>query len=212
MSLDSIFTLSPAPTAPPGPVAFNQLTGPRVIVRPYNPATDAESLFSTTNESTFQWMPFGPFNTLDTFTEAIAHREATYSAYTTHVFIDRSTSRIIGSAAYMHLNPTYRTVEIGCIWMGKEWQGKGLALEAVALMEWQAFNTWNFVRVHWQTHHLNVASQKLAEKAGMVLEGKFRKQMYYKWGFRCSFHYAVIDDDWKEVEGQLLEKLTPTVV
>ncbi|KAJ3039470.1 hypothetical protein HDV00_012150 [Rhizophlyctis rosea] len=207
MSLDEIFTISDPPSHLAAPVPFKQLTGPRVIVRPYNPSTDLEPLFATTNESTFTYMWFGPFPTLTSFSHGIQTRTALKMH--THVFIDRSTSRTIGSACYHQINTTNRTVEIGAIWVGEEFQGRGLALEAVALMEWQAFRHWGFVRVEWKTHHDNLSSQALAGKVGMLFEGKFRKHMFYKGGFRHSMFYAIIDDDWVDFEPKLLEKLRP---
>ncbi|KAJ3049193.1 hypothetical protein HK097_009792 [Rhizophlyctis rosea] len=208
MSLDEIFTISSS-TAPPssGPLTFHQLTGPRVTVRPLTP-TDIEPLFNTTDESTFKYMWFGPFPTLASFTEGL-HTRASRPTWTTHVFISNATSRIIGSASYHQIDPINKTVEIGAIWVGEEYQGKGLAREAVALMVWQAFRLWGFVRVEWKTHHENTSSQALALSSGMQFEGKFRKHMYYKGGFRHTMWYAVVDDDYPEVETRLLEKLKP---
>ncbi|KAJ3039548.1 hypothetical protein HDV00_012124 [Rhizophlyctis rosea] len=210
MSLDSIFTAtnSPFQATDVESLPFKQLTSPRVIVRPINLSSPSEikSLFQTTDEGTFIYMWYGPFPTLESFTEGLITRSK-IPTWTTLVWIDRESNRIIGSAAYHRINLQYKTVELGGIWIGKEWAGKGLALEAIALMSWQAIRHWGFVRVEWKTHHLNVGSQKLAERAGLSFEGRFRKHMYYKGASRDTFWYALIDDDYPEVETKLLERL-----
>ncbi|KAJ3054728.1 hypothetical protein HK097_000975 [Rhizophlyctis rosea] len=215
MSLDEIFTSTePGPEHRARPlsetVQFKQLAGPKVIVRPINHKDPAEieALFKTTDESTFIYMWYGPFPNLSSFTEGLIHRSK-IPGWTSLVWIDRETGYIVGSGAYHRVDLSNRTVELGGLWIGKDWAGKGLALEAIALMTWQAIKHWGFVRVEWKTHHLNIGSQKLAERAGLTLEGRFRKHMYYKGASRDTFWYAVIDDDYADVEAALLNKLKP---
>jgi RimJ/RimL family protein N-acetyltransferase len=67
-----------------------------------------------------------------------------------------------------------RSAEIG-YWLGQEYWGRGIATEAVTAFVEYAFSTFDLVRLYAGIIDWNVASGRVLEKAGFVLEGRLRK-------------------------------------
>ncbi|KAJ3015685.1 UNVERIFIED_CONTAM: hypothetical protein HDU68_012619 [Siphonaria sp. JEL0065] len=187
------------------------LTGPRVTLKPLEISdTDNELLFdqlfaALTHEKSgdlFQYMTLGPFENAASLRD---HYYRLYAQSDVLVYLVCLDSTAIGSFSFFHCSPNDKRVEIGVVWIGGEYHGRGLAVEVAYLMLQHAFeNTTNPVqRVEWSAHHLNVASQAAATKIGFVYEGTLRKHRFYKNQVRHSFMYGIIDEEWVEKKERL---------
>lgn len=79
--------------------------------------------------------------------------------------------------------PEWRNAEIG-MWIRADRAHKGLGTAVLkALLEW-GFSDWPFERLSWRCDPENLASIRVAEKAGLEREGVFRSQQLLKDGRR----------------------------
>jgi [ribosomal protein S5]-alanine N-acetyltransferase len=70
----------------------------------------------------------------------------------------------------------YRSAEIG-YWLGEDHWGRGLATEAVRAITEYAFAHHDLCRIYALVFEWNVASARVLEKAGYLLEGRLKKSV-----------------------------------
>jgi len=133
--------------------------------------------------------------------EAAAEREAPF------VTITREDGRVLGSTRFLSLRPEHRGVEIGNTWLARSAWSSGANIEAKLLMLEQAFERVGAMRVEFKTDARNVESRRALEALPASFEGVFRKHMLIHAGIRDSAYYAIVDDDWPAVKGNLERRL-----
>lgn len=91
---------------------------------------------------------------------------------------------ICGAIGIHPKDDVYRkSAEIG-YWVSEEFWGQGIATEALKLTIPYAFKTFEVERLFGCVFSVNIASQKVMEKAGFTLEGRlkravFKNEQYY---------------------------------
>src|SRR5208283_1719344 len=93
--------------------------------------------------------------------------------------------------------------------IGVPFWGKGYSTEAARRVVRYAFEDLNLNRVY--AHHMvrNPASGRVLEKIGMKREGLLRQRVR-KWGvFEDVVWLAILQDDWRKLEGPSLWKAQP---
>lgn len=80
----------------------------------------------------------------------------------------------------MQVEPDHERAEVG-YWFGVPYWGRGYATEAVRAVVDYGFHTLHLNRIYATVFSGNVASRRVAEKAGMTFEGCLR-QHAKKWG------------------------------
>jgi len=111
---------------------------------------------------------------------------------------DRAEARILGGCGY-HLREgplELGNAEIG-MWIRADAAGRGLGTAVLgALLHW-GFTDWPWLRLSWRCSSANAASQRVAEKAGLRLEGVLRSHAIDPNGVRRdTLCYAILRDDW----------------
>ena len=88
--------------------------------------------------------------------------------------------------------------EIG-MWIRAESAQRGLGTEVLkALLRW-GFSDWHWLRLSWRCSGANKASQRVAEKAGMLREGILRSNAVDPDGTRRdTYCYAALRNEWKD--------------
>jgi len=76
-------------------------------------------------------------------------------------------------------------------WLAEPFWGKGYTTQAVRLMLDYARKNFEFKRIFARPYGYNVASQKVLEKTGFVLEAKFNKTVFKNGQFEDEWIYAV---------------------
>jgi RimJ/RimL family protein N-acetyltransferase len=162
---------SPA-VAPPGEV----LRGERVLLRPFDPPADAGPLHAATKDDPTLWayLPIGPFATSEDL-RAVITAEAEAEGYVFHAIEPLAEGGPLGQAAYMRIDPTHGTIEIGSIWFARRLQRTAAATEAIYLLARHAFDDLGYRRLEWKCNALNAASRRAAERYGFRFEGVFRR-------------------------------------
>ena len=86
-----------------------------------------------------------------------------------------------------------KSAEIG-YWLGEPYWGRGIATEALRAMTAYALTEFDLCRLSAGVFEGNAASARVLEKAGYVLEGRFRRSVF-KWGrILDEWIYAFVPD------------------
>jgi len=117
--------------------------------------------------------------------------------------------RAVGSTRYLNISRNDLGLEIGWTWIGKPWQRTALNTEAKFLLLRHAFEVLGAVRVQLKTDARNLQSQAAIARLGAVREGVLRKyQRTTKDFIRDTVMFSIVADEWPEVKGRLISKLT----
>ena len=106
--------------------------------------------------------------------------------------------RLLGGCGF-HLREgelSNHAAEIG-MWIRADAAHNGLGPRVLrALLTW-GFSEWPWERLTWRCNELNVASRRVAEKAGMQLEGRFRAAVRLPDGTReTTLAFAALKVEW----------------
>ena len=141
------------------------------------------------------YMGYGPFDSLETFTEWVKAREATRDPWF-YAFVRRDTGKAVGMGAFMRNDATNGVIEIGHIWMSPDLQQTREATEAIYLMMRHCFDDLGVRRLEWKCDSLNAPSRKAADRFGFTYEGIFRQHYIIKGRNRDTAWYAMLDAEW----------------
>lgn len=189
--------------APVPPPAGEALRGRFVLLRPVDPAIDAEPLYRVSHppagdEAIWMYLPTGPYGSPDALRERL--RSAAESEDPLFFTLARLPGKVPqGMASYLRMAPEHGTIEIGHIWFGTPLQRTPAATEAIYLLLHHAFDDLGYRRMEWKCNALNDASRRAAERFGFTFEGVFRQHMVVKGRNRDTAWYAITDGDWPPI-------------
>ncbi len=83
-----------------------------------------------------------------------------------------------------------KNAELG-YWLPQDYWGRGIISKAIAQIVSFGFKTYDLTRIFARPFGSNIASQKVLEKNGFVLEAKFEKTLYKNGKFEDELIYAV---------------------
>jgi RimJ/RimL family protein N-acetyltransferase len=108
----------------------------------------------------------------------------------TFLIVDAATDELFGAIEV-------RVGETGSIgyWIAKEARGRDIATRATRLLAHWALAEGGVERLELTTHPENVASQRVAEKAGFTREGILRAHVKFPEGRRDSVIYSLLPGD-----------------
>ena len=110
--------------------------------------------------------------------------------------IDKTTSKAVGVATFMRIEPAQGVIEVGHINFSPLMQRTAMATEAMYLMMRRVFEELGYRRYEWKCDSLNAPSRKAAERLGMQFEGIFRQATMYKGRNRDTAWYSITDQEW----------------
>ena len=91
------------------------------------------------------------------------------------IIVDGKPSGSIG--LHLQTDILRKNAEIG-YWLGEQHWGKGIITQAIPQMIDYGFNNMDIVRIFARIMGNNKASQKVVEKCGFILEGKYEKTIF----------------------------------
>jgi RimJ/RimL family protein N-acetyltransferase len=107
------------------------LEGARVRLEPLARAHQAGLCEIGLEQELWRWIPTPVRNTGDMAAYIdLALKEYANGLSLPFAQIEKSTGRVIGSTRYMNIDKTHHRVEIGCTWIGREWQRTAVNTEA----------------------------------------------------------------------------------
>ena len=188
------------------------LRGPRVSLRPLDPAADAEALFELSHAPNgdpeiWAYLPYGPFPTFAAFTTHLRTQAATEDPlfFTVHDH-DRGPQ---GIASYLEIVPAHGRIEIGHIWFGPRLQRSAAATEAIYLLIAHAIEDLGNRRLEWKCNALNAPSRRAAERFGFEYEGTFLQHQVVKGRNRDTAWFAITDKRWPALKEAFERWLEP---
>jgi RimJ/RimL family protein N-acetyltransferase len=110
------------------------------------------------------------------------------------MMLDRSVGKIVGSISVFHADWESRSAEIG-YGVRADARGRGYATEALAAVARWALTDGGLQRAWLSTIGENIASQRVAEKAGFRREGVLRRAGLEDDGLHDLVIYALLDDE-----------------
>jgi RimJ/RimL family protein N-acetyltransferase len=177
------------------------LTGRRLLLRPFAPE-DVPAVYQACQDPEIQRWTSIPSPYLGEHAERFILEMAPSSwadgSGATFGTFERASGRLVGSIALMGITAEDsrdgRLAEIG-FWTAKEMRGRGYTTEAVILLCRWAFTDLHVDRVEWYAEVGNMASRRVAEKAGFILEGTLRSRLVHEGRRRDAWLAALLPDD-----------------
>jgi RimJ/RimL family protein N-acetyltransferase len=126
-----------------------------------------------------------------------------------YAIIDLASSRTVGTAALMRIDPTHGVIEIGSITYSPRLQRTRAGTEAMYLLMRHAFDDLGYRRYEWKCDSLNAPSMAAANRYGFVFEGIFRQAIVYKGRNRDTAWYSITDTEWPRVRAAFQAWLSP---
>lgn len=175
------------------------------VLRSYEPGDGAliADAVNTSYEHLEPWMPWAePHRTLDDAEQMARRNRGRWllgEDYTVGIF-SPDESRLLGGTGF-HLREgglETASAEIGMFIRASE-AGAGLGTRVLRAMLAWGFDAWPWLRLSWICDSRNVASVRVAEKAGMVREGVCRSQAAHVGrGRRDSVLFAALMGEWSD--------------
>jgi RimJ/RimL family protein N-acetyltransferase len=140
------------------------------------------------------YLAYGPFATLSAYKEwALKMSQSVDPLF--YAIVDIPTRRAVGVAAYLRIDRSVGSIEVGHINYSPLLQRTPAATEAMYLMMKRAFDL-GYRRYEWKCDSLNAPSRAAAERLGFSYEGIFRQATIYKGRNRDTAWFAAIDSEW----------------
>jgi len=157
----------------PQPDLQPTLVGPRIVVRPVAPADWDEMFAAAADPGVWALHPVRDRHQAPVFREFFESALASGSAF---AFVDRQTSKVVGSSRYHGYDPVAREIEIGWTFLARAYWGGSYNAEVKKLMLDHAFGFVDTV-VFW-VGETNWRSQRAMEKiGGLRRDGLFSRTL-----------------------------------
>ena len=207
-----------SPAGPGRGPARRPLEGRTVLLRPLDPAADAEKLFACAHgdlgrERLWAYLPYGPFGSaaaMRPWLEDCAASEDPLFFTVLRKAGGRPVGPVgpVGMVSFLNIVPAMRSLELGHIWYGPAAQRTKVNTEAVYLMLRESFEALACRRVEWKCNALNARSRTAALRLGFTFEGVFRQHMIVKGRNRNSAWFSMLDHEWPAVKANMEAWLT----
>ena len=116
--------------------------------------------------------------------------------------IAKETQQLIGAISFERLNEQTRQAELG-YFLHRDYWGQGFATEAVRTISFLALYQLGLTDISIIAHFENIASQKVAEKAGFVLLRQYKGSDRYSHKMRTYRHSHLTTTILTEVESEI---------
>ena len=115
-----------------------------------------------------------------------------------------ASGRAVGMTSFMHIDATYKRVEIGSTWTATSAQRGPLNTECKLLLLAHAFDTLGCIAVEFRTHVFNQQSRRAIERLGAKLDGVLRSHQRAGNGtLRDTAVYSIVAAEWPTVRAHL---------
>ena len=145
-----------------------------------------------------QYQPWGPNAEEDSqfFVKQIIEdaKNEPRSRFVYAVF-NKKDNEMIGAGEFNLRDQHNKVGEIGYIIHPDYW-GKGIATEVAKLLIEFGFTSFRLHRIYATCDPRNSGSIKVLEKIGMTQEGRMREVLLVKDGWRDSFLYSILEQEW----------------
>lgn len=196
------------------PPVHTVLSGSRVVLRPIDPAGDAETLYAASHlpagdPTIWTYLYDGPYPDVESFRESLEDQAARHD-YVFFAVASATDNRPLGIVSYLSIVPEHGVIEIGNIWFGPELQRTPAATEAIYLLARHAFDELGYRRLEWKCNALNEPSRVAAARYGFQFEGVFHNHRVVKGHNRDTAWFAVTEERWPALRAAFEQWLNPS--
>lgn len=199
------WTARPAPARAP-------LTGRYVRLEPLDPEAHGDGLFAAScvpdAEARFRWLGDYAPRTREGF-QPWLNTASESDDPLFFVVIDLATGAIGGRQAFMRIDPSNGSAEIGNIYWGPTIARTPKATEAFYLFARHVFDELGYRRFEWKCNDRNEPSMRAARRFGFRFEGIFRQHMVVKGENRDTAWYSILNGEWPAVRKAVELWLSP---
>jgi ribosomal-protein-serine acetyltransferase len=107
------------------------------------------------------------------------------------VIVDPRSNQIVGNCGLDHVHETHLFANLG-YWIRTSRTREGAATEATQLLSEFGFSVLNLVRIEILVSTGNLASQRVAEKAGALREGLLRNRLIHRGEVRDAYMFSLL--------------------
>ncbi|MDN4491947.1 GNAT family N-acetyltransferase [Ureibacillus aquaedulcis] len=176
---------------------FPVLETERLTLREIN-KSDASSIFKYLSDpEVMKYYGLEPFESLQDALDEISWYQTIFNEQTgiRWGISLKGTDKIIGSCGFLNTVSNHYRTDIG-FELSKDFWGQGIGSEAIIAIIQYAFENTNIQRIQALVEPLNIASQKMVEKAGFLQEGLLRKYEYTCAKFDDLYMYGLLKEDY----------------
>ncbi|HJZ47821.1 MAG TPA: GNAT family protein [Roseiflexaceae bacterium] len=184
-------------------IAPESITRDGITIRAYRPGDGPELRIATTSsyEHLRPWMPWATREDSVEAAEARCRRFAAHYLLNEDFVLGIWVGEQLAGGTGFHLRGTpltLRSAEIG-MWIRGSYAGQGLGTRALRVMLKWGFEEWNWERLSWHCDTRNIASARVAQKNGMILEGTLRSDALDVEGRRRdTYVFSMLPEEWEQ--------------
>jgi RimJ/RimL family protein N-acetyltransferase len=174
-----------------------------------DPARHGAALYAafSVDDGVWNYLPYGPFGTVDAFNQWLEGR-ASERSQITHAVIDVASGQAVGLVSLMEIRAASGVVEVGHVAFSKVMQRTRLGSEALYLLADYVFGL-GYRRFEWKCDTRNAPSQAAAQRFGFVPEGVFRQHLVVKGRNRDTAWFSILDGEWPALAAAYRHWLAP---
>jgi RimJ/RimL family protein N-acetyltransferase len=182
--------VTPIEHGPVTPIEHVEIAAGRLQLRPPSENEASDALAMLLDPDVARWNPGPDAKDLDLEqARAWCRRGADWSdgGHATFAVLDATTGRLLGNVSLHKIDREQQDAEVG--YRVAPWaRGQGVATAGLAAVSRWAFGALDLVRIEAFHSVVNVASCRVAEKAGYLFEGTLRQSFIYGDGVRHDEH------------------------
>jgi RimJ/RimL family protein N-acetyltransferase len=152
---------------------------------------------SAEKESVWNYLFYGPFDSLSTMQDWMKEEMVGKSDPLTWTVFENSTNTQVGVVALLAIAPNHGRAEIGHVWFTPIVHKSKVNTESQFLLLRHLFDRQAYRRVEWKCDALNHASRTTATRMGFIYEGRFRQHMVVRGRSRDTDWFAMTDKEWE---------------
>jgi RimJ/RimL family protein N-acetyltransferase len=183
---------------PPAAPSREPLAGRFCRLEPLDVARHAADLFAANagdrNGRNWTYLAYGPFATIEAYSDWVMSMSGKADPLF-YAIVDLEQGRAVGVAAYLRIEPSAGSIEVGHINYSPLLQRTPAATEAMFLMMERVFDL-GYRRYEWKCDALNEPSRTAAGRLGFSYEGTFRHATVYKGRNRDTAWFSITDTEW----------------
>lgn len=159
----------------------------------------AEELFNlidANRESIGKWLAFPAFTSevqhTEMFIKKSLNRFASSNGYWAGIWYKE---KLAGSIGYLYIDRGNHKTEIG-YWLGKDFEGYGLATKACEVFTEHAFTDLHLNKVEINMATTNIKSKAIPERLGFKEEGRIRNHEFLHGEYLDRTTFGLLKDEW----------------
>lgn len=203
----------PVDTTPARAPQPTTLEGRFVTLVPLDPIGHGTALYEASHgperEDLWRYLFDGPYPNRSAFDTRLQQMAATRDPLFLTI-LDNVSTKPVGYASYMRIEPAHRCIEVGSILFTPMLQRTPGASDAMYLMARHVFDDLGYRRYEWKCNALNEPSRRAALRLGFTFEGIFRQHMIIKGRNRDTAWYSMIDSEWPVRKRNFEQWLAPS--